>query len=227
MAGGQEEVKLLGSWVSPFVYRVKWALNLKNIQYEYLEQDLVNKSNLLLTCNPVFKRVPVLIHNDKIICESIVIMEYLDEVWKNNPILPEDPYEIAMVRFWTKFIEEKFTEVARKVLFLDGEQQENEVKNAKEALESIEGELKGKKFFGGETIGYLDLVMGFIAIGLDIIEEVSCVKMFDSLKYPSFIKWMEDFLELPLIKECSPNRDELVLYFRKIRQIKLALAAKK
>ncbi|XP_028098583.1 glutathione S-transferase U2-like [Camellia sinensis] len=106
MAEGQE-VKLLGSWVSPFVYRVKWALNLKNIQYEYLEQDLVNKSNLLLTCNPVFKRVPVLIHNDKIICESIVIMEYLDEVWKNNPILPEDPYEIAMVRFWTKFIEEK------------------------------------------------------------------------------------------------------------------------
>ncbi|CAL5339565.1 unnamed protein product [Camellia sinensis] len=226
MAEGQE-VKLLGSWVSPFVYRVKWALNLKNIQYEYLEQDLVNKSNLLLTCNPVFKRVPVLIHNDKIICESIVIMEYLDEVWKNNPILPEDPYEIAMVRFWTKFIEEKFTEVVRKVLFLDGEQQENEVKNAKEALESIEGELKGKKFFGGETIGLLDLVLGFMTIWLNIIEEVSHVKVFDSLKHPSLSKWMEDFLELPLIKECSPNRDELVPYFHKIREQMLALAAKK
>ncbi|THF99281.1 hypothetical protein TEA_017118 [Camellia sinensis var. sinensis] len=160
--------------------------------------------------------VPVLIHNDKIICESIVIMEYLDEVWKNNPILPEDPYEIAM-----------FTEVVRKVLFLDGEQQENEVKNAKEALESIEGELKGKKFFGGETIGLLDLVLGFMTIWLNIIEEVSHVKVFDSLKHPSLSKWMEDFLELPLIKECSPNRDELVPYFHKIREQMLALAAKK
>ncbi|GMP60495.1 hypothetical protein CsSME_00023335 [Camellia sinensis var. sinensis] len=222
-----QEVKLLGSSVSPFVYRVRWALKLKNIQYEYLEQDVFNKSNLLLTCNPVFKKVPVLLHNDKPICESLIIIEYIDHIWKHNPILPEDPYERAKARFWAKFVEEKFTEVVKKVLLLDGEQQEMEVKNAKEALEIVEGELKGKKFFGGETIGYLDLVMGFIAIGLDIIEEVSCVKMVDSLKYPSFIKWMEDFLELPLIKECSPNRDELVLYFRKIRQLKLALAAKK
>lgn len=102
-----EEVKLLGAWMSPYVNRVKWVLKLKGIRYEYLEQDLVNKSPLLLTSNPVYKRVPVLIHNDKPISESLFIIEYLDDTWKNNPILPQDPYQRATTRFWANFIEEK------------------------------------------------------------------------------------------------------------------------
>ncbi|KAK9270666.1 hypothetical protein L1049_026248 [Liquidambar formosana] len=225
MAG--QEVKLLGAWFSPFVHRVEWVLKLKGIQYEFVEEDLNNKSPLLVNYNPVHKSVPVLVHHGNPIAESLVIIEYIDDTWKQNPIMPQDPYERARARFWGKFVEEKFTEVVRGTITLEGEQQEKEVKQAREALDVLEGELTGKKFFGGDTTGFLDIVLGWIAIWLGVIEEIACIKVFDSSKYPFIGKWMENFAELPMVKENLPARDKLVLYFHKIRQFGLASAAKK
>ena len=85
MAGG-EDLKLLGMWASPYVLRVKLALSLKGLSYEYVEEDLGNKSELLLRSNPVHKAVPVLIHGGKPVCESSVILQYIDDKVRNASI---------------------------------------------------------------------------------------------------------------------------------------------
>ncbi|KAL7003087.1 glutathione transferase [Sarracenia purpurea var. burkii] len=227
---GEEEMKLtlLGSRTSPFVQRVKWVLKLKGVHYEYLEQDVFTKSSLLLHSNPVHQKVPVLLRDGRdAVAESLVIVEFLDDICRNNPVLPADPYQRAMARFWAKFADEKVSEVVRKVILTQGEEQDKEVKNAKEALEILEGELKGKKFFGGEAIGLVDIALGSIGIWLGVIEEIAGVQVFDSLNYPSLAKWKEDFLELPEISEGLPTKDDLGPYYHKIRQIGLAKAARK
>ena len=101
------DLKLLGLPLSPFVISVRMALNIKGVSYEYVDEDPSNKSELLLKSNPVHKKVPVLIHNGKPICESLVILQYVDELFAGRSILPTDPYERATARFWAHFIADK------------------------------------------------------------------------------------------------------------------------
>lgn len=103
-------VKVLGSWASPFVLRVRIALHLKSVNYKYIEENLLeSKSQLLLKSNPIFKKIPVLFHGDhNPICESLIILQYIDEVWSSAPsILPLDAYERANSRFWAAYFDDK------------------------------------------------------------------------------------------------------------------------
>ncbi|KAG1334143.1 putative Glutathione S-transferase U17, partial [Cocos nucifera] len=103
-----EEVKLLGAWASPFVFRTRIALNLKGVDYEFSEEVLRAKSELLLKSSPVDTKVPVLIHDGKLVCESMIIVQYIDGVWaaKGSAILPADPYDCALHRFWAVYIDD-------------------------------------------------------------------------------------------------------------------------
>jgi glutathione S-transferase len=103
-----DEVILLDFWPSMFGMRVKIALAEKGIEYEYKEENLWNKSTQLLQMNPVHQLIPVLIHNGKPVCESLVMVEYIDEVWKDkSPLLPTDPHQRAHARFWADFVDKK------------------------------------------------------------------------------------------------------------------------
>ncbi|KAK4374006.1 hypothetical protein RND71_004683 [Anisodus tanguticus] len=53
------EVVLLDCYVSLFGMRVRIALAEKGIQYEKKEQDLSNKSSILLQMNPIHKKIPI------------------------------------------------------------------------------------------------------------------------------------------------------------------------
>ncbi|KAH7844532.1 hypothetical protein Vadar_029068 [Vaccinium darrowii] len=225
----KEAVKLLGYWVSPFPKRVEWALRLKGVEYEYIEEDIYNKTPQLLELNPVHKKVPVLIHGEKVIPESFIMLEYIDETWKQYPILPQDPYDRAMARFWAKVGDEKlFYNAQRAMCTQFEEEKERYLKEAVESLEKIEEVLiKGKsKFFGGEKIGYLDIALGWISYWLPVWEEVGSMKIVDPILFPSITAWMENIRNHPVIKDKLPPRDKMVAYFQWFKkEIGASLAA--
>ncbi|KAK9925796.1 hypothetical protein M0R45_023061 [Rubus argutus] len=148
------EVKLLGTTQSFPCARIQWALKLKGVEYEFIEEDLLNKSPLLLKYNPVHRKVPVLVHHDKPVAESLVILEYIDDTWKESPLLPLDPYDRAMARFWAKFVDDKVVIGVWGAFTAQGEEKEKAIESALKPLAYLEEQIKGKKFFGGEQIGY-------------------------------------------------------------------------
>ncbi|KAJ8533005.1 hypothetical protein K7X08_015894 [Anisodus acutangulus] len=207
-------VKLLGVSLSPFSGRVEWALKTKGVDYEYIEEDLQNKSPLLLESNPIHKKIPVLIHNEKPICESMVIVEYIDETFEGPSILPKDPYDRAIARFWANFLDDKCLQVLAKVLFSKGEEVEKSKEEFGELLKILDNELKDKLFFVGDKFGFADVAANFMAFWLGILEEASGIVLVTSEKFPNFCAWKEEYINCSLVKEYLPARDVLLAHFQ-------------
>nr|AJF98577.1 tau class glutathione S-transferase [Lilium regale] len=160
MAEEKKGVMLLDFWVSPFGQRARIALAEKGVEYEYSEQNLFEKSPLLLNSNPVHKKIPVLIHNGKTVCESLIIVEYIDEVWSDKaPLLPKDPYSRAQARFWADYIDKKIYECGTRLWKLKGEGQEVAKKDMIEIMTLLESELGDKTYFGGDVFGFVDVAL--------------------------------------------------------------------
>ncbi|XP_027064698.1 probable glutathione S-transferase [Coffea arabica] len=154
------EVILLDAYASMFGMRLRIALAEKGVKYEYREENLPKKSPFLFQMNPIHKKVPVLIHNGKPICESLIALQYIDEVWHDkNPLLPSDPYKRAQARLWADFVDQKVHTLGRKTWSAKGEEQEAAKKEFIEALKVLEGELGEKPYFGGEEFGYVDVAL--------------------------------------------------------------------
>lgn len=154
-----DQIVLLDFFPSVFGIRVRLALAAKGVEYEGKEEDLTGgKSSLLLKMNPVHKKIPVLIHNGKPICESLIIVEYIDEVWKDRcPLLPSDPYQKAQAKFWADFIDKMVYPCSKKLWTAKGAEHEASKKEFLDRIKLLEGELKSYPYFGGESLGFLDI----------------------------------------------------------------------
>ncbi len=95
-------MKLYDYFRSTTCYRVRIALNLKKISYDKIPIHLVNNFGEqhhpdYLQVNPQ-GLVPTLVDHGQSLSQSLAIIEYLDELNPNPPLLPKHPYARAQVR---------------------------------------------------------------------------------------------------------------------------------
>ena len=94
---------------SSAAYRVRIALNLKGLGYEtipiHLQKDGGhNKRPEFRAVNPLM-RVPALtLDSGEVLTQSLAIIEYVDEIHPQPPLLPRDPVDRARVRAMAQLI---------------------------------------------------------------------------------------------------------------------------
>ncbi|KAI4333376.1 hypothetical protein L6164_018199 [Bauhinia variegata] len=214
MAG---EVVLLSTKMSMYGMRANIALIEKGVKFEYKEEDLTNKSPLLLQYNPIHKKIPVLIHNGKSVSESLVIVEYIDEFWNDRaPLLPSDPYERAQARFWANFVDNKASEVLRKIRTTKGGELEAAKKEFFETFKQLEAVLGDKPYFGGDTFGFVDAALIGFYSWFYVYETFGNFKI--EAECPKIIAWAKRCMQRESVSISLPDQKvvyEFVLGLRK------------
>ena len=102
-------LKLCGFAASNYYNKVKFALLEKGVPFE---EELAWVGQTDPACSPLGK-VPYIKTAQGALCESAVIMEYIEDRYPQNPLLPADAYAAAKVRELVTFLELHLELVAR------------------------------------------------------------------------------------------------------------------
>mgnify|MGYP000322775384 CR=1 FL=1 len=101
-ANNSNHIILYSSAASPCVRRVRITLIEKGIDFDTVEISLPNmeqRSDEYLALNPN-GYVPTLCHGERVLFESSVINQYLEEQFPDAPLIPKDPAGQAKVAMW-------------------------------------------------------------------------------------------------------------------------------
>ncbi|XP_024526896.1 probable glutathione S-transferase [Selaginella moellendorffii] len=220
----KDSVKLLNFWPSMFGLRVHYALDLKGVSYDYQEERLLpNKSKELLEANPIYAKIPVLIHNGKPICESLIIVDYIDSVWPSpHKLLPEDPYEKAVARFWADFGDKKLFDAGSRLIRAMGEEHKKAGEDLKWALMKIDEALgtiaPGKPFFGGDAMNFADVALAPFICCFKAYQKVGGFVLPGPEEWPNLYKWVDAVNSVDAIKISTPSPDKVAEFAEVIRQ---------
>lgn len=109
MTAAAPRLVLYQGWRSSASRRVRLALAEKGLAYESRIIDMVKGEQhapQYLAMNPN-GMVPTLLHDGRVLYESSVICEYLDECFPTPPIRPAEPYPRAVMRNFVRWIDEQ------------------------------------------------------------------------------------------------------------------------
>ncbi|KAK3053352.1 hypothetical protein LTR09_005521 [Extremus antarcticus] len=156
----EHDLKLYGSCFCPFVHRVWISLEHKGLDYEYVEVDVYRKPKLLLDINPR-GLVPALRHGAWGCYESTVLMEYLEDLNKGEPLLPKDPKLRAHSRLWSDHINRHIIPAFYR--YLQAQDQNDQNKFANELQEHIAKLVETADptgpFYLGDHMSFVDVQM--------------------------------------------------------------------
>ncbi|MEO8175573.1 MAG: glutathione S-transferase family protein [Sphingomicrobium sp.] len=95
-------MKIIGSFVSPYVRKVLACLELKGLDYRVDPITPFYGNDEFERLSPL-RRIPVLVVDDLVLCDSSVICAFLEESYPDPPLLPQSPKDRARARWLEEF----------------------------------------------------------------------------------------------------------------------------
>jgi glutathione S-transferase len=183
--------------------RVKIVLHEKGLPYQKVTLDLAKKEQKraeFLKLNP-YGKVPVINDNGKVLFESCIINEYLDEQYPNPPLMPKDPYVRArgriLVDYGLRYMHEPYWALRGEMLKQESERDQTMIdekrRELRELMRYLEEALGDKPYFLGElSLTDIDLLARFIRF-----EDYGALP---DLSLPRLNSWLQKIKQRPSVK---------------------------
>ncbi|XP_004230388.1 glutathione S-transferase zeta class isoform X1 [Solanum lycopersicum] len=214
MAGSGEESKklqLYSYWRSSCAFRVRIALNLKGLDYEYKAVNLLKgeqRDPEYLKLNPL-GYVPTLVDGDAVIADSFAILMYLEEKYPQRALLPQDCQKRA-INYQAANIVSANIQPLQNLAVLKYIQEkigpdettpwvQGHITKGFEALEKLLKDYAGK-YATGDEVYMADL---FLAPQIH-----AAIKRFevDMNQFPTLLRVFEAYQELPAFQDAMPEK---------------------
>ncbi|XP_018424571.1 PREDICTED: glutathione S-transferase omega-1-like [Nanorana parkeri] len=206
-------IRLYSMRFGPFPQRARLVLAAKGIKHEVVNINLKNKPDWFVEKSPLGLVPSIETSDGKIIYESPIVFEYLDEAFPGVKLIPSDPYAKAE----QKMLLETFTAITPVFynIMIAHEKNEDatELKSKfLEILKKLEEALvkKNTPYFGGESVSYIDYMVWpwfekFSLFGLKTLVDET----------PNIKAWLDRMLQDPAVK-ASYIEPEVFLAFCKL-----------
>jgi glutathione S-transferase len=183
--------------------RVKIALHEKGLAYQRVTLNLAKKDQKrpeFLKLNP-YGKVPVIDDDGRILFESCIINEYLDEKYPNPALMPKDPYlrgrGRVLVDYALNYIHEPYWALRYEMLKPEAERHaatiEEKRQSLRELLRYLEDALEERNYFLGE----------FSLTDIAMIPRFLRMETYGALPAPSLPRigaWLKRNKERPSVK---------------------------
>ena len=162
-------IRIIGSFVSPYVRKVLACMILKGLPFEVDPITPFYGNEEFERLSPL-RRIPVLIDGDFHTSDSSVICAYLDEAFAGHPLFPSGPKDRARARWFEEYADTRlgdlfiwnlfYQRIVRPIVWGENGDEERIRKTLDEdiprALDYLEGELPASGFLFGD-IGAADI----------------------------------------------------------------------
>ncbi|HHW76724.1 MAG TPA: glutathione S-transferase family protein [Xanthomonadaceae bacterium] len=189
--------QLISFVLCPFVQRSVITLKEKRVPFEITYIDLQNPPEWFPAISPMGK-VPVLrVDQDRVLFESAVINEYLDET-NPPPLHPQDPWRRAHNRAWIEFGSNLIGRQYRMLMALDEDGFIQERDGLLADLRYVEQQLGEGPFFNGAAFSLTDTAYAPLLMRLDLIERRHPQGLF--AQTPKVGAWRDALLARPAVR---------------------------
>lgn len=196
-------IKLYDAIPSANSDRVKIALHEKGLAYDRVTLELAKKEQKrpeFLKLNP-YGKVPVIDDGGKVLFESCIINEYLEEKYPSPPLMPKDPYLRGrgriLVDYGLRYLHEPYWDLRSEMLKKESERNASIVTEKREILQNLlqylEEALGDKAYFLGEFgLTDIDLFCRFY--------RMESYGVLPSPSLPRLSAWLQKMKERPSVK---------------------------
>jgi glutathione S-transferase len=183
--------------------RVKIALAEKNLKWDGVRIRLLNKEQKraeFLQLNP-YGKIPVIVEDGKVLFESCIINEYLDEKYPDPPLMPKDPYLRGrgriLVDYALNYIHEPYWS-------LRGEMLKPQAKRNSATLEQTRARLRELLQYLETALDENDYFLGALSLAdIDVLPRFLRMESYGALATPGLPRlsaWLQRMKERPSVK---------------------------